>query len=1273
MTETPEEGTPGRIELVELQDEMRRSYLDYAMSVIVGRALPEVRDGLKPVHRRVLYAMYDGGYRPDRGFSKCSRIVGDVMGQYHPHGDTALYDTLVRLAQPWVMRAPLVDGQGNFGSPGNDPAAAMRYCIVGDTRVRTWDDGTVRIADIVPDAKPNSDNPIDLKVSGKNGNPVRASMLFHSGSHPTRRLTTREGYELTGTHNHPVLCLVSVAGVPTLLWKLLEEIEPGDVVVAAREEPEEWGTSTEFESKAALLAGAWVSEGFASEQRAGFNNTDPDYFQQVLDAYDTVVGGPRYVGKRRIKSGSLLYEIDVQDMRAFRSSRLAETIGLRSRAKVVPEFVWRGNLDLKATFLQSLFTGDGSCSALARGSVQISYSTRSSQLASDVQQLLLEFGVVSRLVRYVDGEHKLVISNRRDAWIFTTQIGLLGAKSEKLDRIIRGLPTLSRLLSSDHVPHLASFLRTHGAVDDVARHWLDRHNIDRLERWERDRYEILERITPEAAEVAYPLVDGRFYYATVVDVADAGVQPVYSLRVDSEDHAFITNGLISHNTECRMAPLAMEMVRDIEQDTVDFRPNYDGRSQEPVLLPSRFPNLLINGSAGIAVGMATNIPPHNLREVADGVQWALEHPDAPRDELLEALLERIKGPDFPTSGLIVGTRGIEDAYRTGRGSITMRAVVDVEEDSKGRTCLVITELPYQVNPDNLALKIAQLADSGKVQGIADVRDDSSSRTGRRLVVVLKRDAIARVVLNNLYKHTQLQDNFAANMLALVDDVPRTLSLDAIVTHWIAHQIEVIQRRTRFRLREAERQAHIYRGLVKALDALDEVIALIRRSQTTDEARDGLMDFLEIDEVQAQAILDMQLRRLAALERQKIIDHLAELEEQIRDLEDILANESRQRQIVSEELATIVDKYGDDRRTQIVPADGDLSMEDLIPDEDVVVTITRGGYAKRTKTDLYRLQKRGGKGVRGATLKGDDVVAHLFATTAHHWILFFTTAGRVYRTKAYHLPEAARDAKGGHVAGLLSFQPDEQIAQVLAIRDYEQAPYLVLATKRGYVKKSRLADYNSPRQAGLIAINFREDDDELIGAELVHAEDDLLLISRKGQSIRFRADDSQLRPMGRPTSGVTGMRFRAGDELLSMSVILAETVASGEPHYVFTVTDGGFAKKTDVQQYRRQGRGGLGIKAARLSDERGQLVAGLVVNDGDEVLAVRESGQVTRSAVAGVLPKGRDTMGLTFAKADGDPVVAIARNAERDVLEDEAEDTVSEASDSGPDETTAQES
>ncbi|WP_416954957.1 DNA gyrase subunit A [Nocardioides sp. T5] len=875
MTETPTGTGAGgfgfgddRIQPIELQTLMQQSYIDYAMTVIVGRALPDVRDGLKPVHRRILYAMYDGGYRPDRGFSKCSRVVGDVMGQYHPHGDTAIYDTMVRLAQPWVLRAPLINGQGNFGSPGNDSAAAMRY------------------------------------------------------------------------------------------------------------------------------------------------------------------------------------------------------------------------------------------------------------------------------------------------------------------------------------------------------------------------------------------------------------------------------------TECRMAPLAMEMVRDIDEDTVDFRPNYDGRSQEPTILPSRFPNLLVNGSAGIAVGMATNIPPHNLREVAEGAIWALEHPDASREELQDALVERIKGPDFPNGALIVGRQGIEQAYRTGRGSISQRAVVEIDEDAKGRVMLVISELPYMVNPDNLALKIAELADSGRIQGISDVRDDTSSRTGQRLVIILKRDAVARVVLNNLFKHTELQTNFSANMLALVDGVPRTLPIDQFISNWVTHQIEVIQRRTRFRLAEAEKRAHILRGLVKALDALDEVIALIRSSPDVDDARTGLMELLEVDEIQATAILDMQLRRLAALQRQKIIDDLAAIELQIADLEDILANEVRQRQIVSDELQEITDKYGDDRRTQIIAADGDLSMEDLIPDEDLVVSITRGGYAKRTRADQYRLQKRGGKGVRGATLRGDDVVQHFIATTNHHWLLFFTTAGRVYRTKAYNLPEAARDAKGGHVAGLLSFQPDEDIAQVLAIRDYEQAPYLVLATRTGLVKKTKLGDYNSPRQAGVIAINFREDDDELIGAELVNADDDILLVSRKGQAIRFQASDDQLRPMGRATGGVRGMKFKHDDDsVLSLSVIRAAQVAAEEAaearlveggeapqdieagdlpdvkeQYVFTITDGGYAKRSRITDYRTTNRGGVGIRAVKLTNEdRGGLVGAFIVEEGDEVLSITSGGQVVRSPIdTNFRATGRDSQGVKFVTPKkGDTVAVVARSVEARE-DEEVEEQASEA-------------
>jgi DNA gyrase subunit A len=1170
-----------RVRDVDLQTELERSYLDYAMSVIVGRALPDVRDGLKPVHRRVLYAMYDGGYRPDRGFSKCSRVVGDVMGQYHPHGDSAIYDTLVRLAQPWSLRYPLVDGQGNFGSPGNDPPAAMRYCVSGGTRVRLADGTTVRIADLVPDAPASSDHDIDVKLLDRNGEPVTASAFFHSGAHPTATVRTGRGYSLTGTGNHPVLCLVDVGGVPTLLWKLIEEIRPGDQVALSR------------------------VRGPLGPVGAGVKATLP---------------------------------ADLDDG--------------------VPEQVWRSGEADKAAFVAAVFGCDGCLDRLRRGEVQPSLTTRSAALAHDVQLLLLELGIVSTLGSE-DGRHTLAVRTRRDVAAFARVVGLPGAADVERDVWLADVAALpSRGWTRERVPGLARFLRRHGpsSAEDAA--WLDRHTIDRVDGWQDHGEQIRAHLRPDALAVAEPLVDGRFVFDEVLEVVPAGVQPVYSVRVDSDDHAFLTDGFVSHNTECRMAPLAMEMVRDIDQETVDFQPNYDGRASEPTILPARFPNLLVNGSAGIAVGMATNIPPHNLREVAAGVRWALENPQVPRAELLAALMDRISGPDFPTGALIVGRGGIEEAYRTGRGSVTMRAVVEVEEDSKGRTCLVVTALPYQVNPDNLAVKIAELVNSGKVTGIADIRDDTSSRTGQRLVVVLKRDAVPMVVRNNLYKHTQLQDTFGCNMVALVDGVPRTLSLDAFVRHWVTHQVEVIRRRTEFRLRKRQERLHIVRALLKAIDVIDEVIALIRASASAADAQLALMEFLDIDDVQARAILDLQLRRLAALERQELTDEHDTLVAEIADLSDILASDDRKRRIIRDELDDVVERFGDERRTRIVPAEGDLTDEDLIPRQDVVVTLTRGGYVKRTRADLYRSQRRGGKGVRGATLRGDDVVSTLLVTSTHHWLLFFTDQGRVYRVKAHQAPEAPRDGRGAHVANLLSMAGDESVAQVLAVETFTQMPYLVLATRAGYVKKTALTAYDTRLAGGIKAIAL-QDWDAVIGAHLLTADDDLLLVSRRGMAIRFRADDAALRPMGRDTRGVLGMRFRDGDELLSMSVLPADLDQDGT--YVFSVTDGGFAKRTPVADYRPQGRGGLGLKAARLTQARGGLVGALIVTEDDDVLAIRSSGSVTRSPVRDVRATGRDTMGVTFVDVPGDDaVVAISKVVEDDLGNGDGEEVGEDA-------------
>jgi len=817
MTEI-NDSTHDQIEIVDLNVEMQRSYLNYAMSVIVSRALPDVRDGLKPVHRRVIYAMYDGGYRPDRAFNKSARVVGEVMGQYHPHGDSAIYDTLVRLTQAWSLRYPLAQGQGNFGSPGNDSAAASRY------------------------------------------------------------------------------------------------------------------------------------------------------------------------------------------------------------------------------------------------------------------------------------------------------------------------------------------------------------------------------------------------------------------------------------TEVRMAQLAMEMVRDIDQETVDFTPNYDGKNLEPTVLPSRFPNLLVNGSSGIAVGMATNIPPHNLTEVAAGVQWALDHPDATREELLEALMERITGPDFPTGGQIVGRRGIQDAYRTGRGSVTMRAVTEITEDKRGRTIIAITQLPYQVNPDNLLERIAELVEQGKVGGIADLVDESSSRTGMRIVVVLKRDAVPKVVLNNLFKYTQLQDNFGANMLALVDGVPRTLTLDAFVTNWIEHQVEVIQRRTAYRLRIAEERVHILIGLLKAIDRIDEVIALIRASESASVAQAGLMKLLDIDEIQAQAILDMQLRKLAALERNELQTQHDKLMSEIADYKDILSNLTRQRSIVSEELADIVNKFGDERRTTIVADENDVTHEDLIAVEPIVVTLSADGYIKRTKAALYRSQKRGGRGVKGAALKQDDVVTNFFVTTTHHWILFFTNRGRVFRVKAYELTDTGRDARGQHVANLLSLAPEEQVVEVQDLRDYSQAKYLVLATRNGVIKKSRLTDYDSSRSTGLVAITLRDEDD-VVSAQLVNDEDDLLLVSKMGYSVRCHADDATLRPMGRTAGGVIGIRFKTdNDYLLKMEVATADS-------FVVTVTEGGWAKRTAIEEWNAKGRGTQGVRAMRLVEKRGGLAGALICAADDEIFAIASNGVVIRTRVDEIRAAGRDTMGVSFMKVgDDDQVVAVARSS-----------------------------
>jgi DNA gyrase subunit A len=1220
----------GNVEPRALEEEMRTAYLDYAMSVIVGRALPDVRDGLKPVHRRVLYAMNELGLGPTRSYAKCAKIVGEVMGNYHPHGDSAIYDTLVRMAQDFSMRYELVDGQGNFGSIDDDPAAAMRYCVAGDTRVRMGS-GTVRIDSLAPRAGGNSDTSVDIEVLDRLGRPVHASVLFHSGEHPTLRLRTAEGYELTGTPNHPVLCLVDMVGVPLLMWKLLEEIQPGERVLIHRGHT----TDRQLDERPrmlALLAGAFVSEGWFGDRRAGFNNVDRDFFDAVVEAYDMVVGGARYTTSRKIRSGSLCHELDVQNLTVLRASPLAELEGLTSEHKRVPEFVWSGNAAFKRVFLQALFEGDGSCSLLPRCTIQISYSTRSGELARGVQQLLLEFGVISRLSRSSRGEIRVVITNRRDGRLFAEQVGFLGAKQSKLEDALARIPATSRALSHDHVPHIAGYIRSEGGSTYAERDWLRRNNVDRIERWERSSAAILERISSqEVRDVVAPLVSGAYYYAKVASVEPAGVQPVYSLRVDSDDHSFLTNGFVSHNTEARLARIATEMLRDLDMDTVDFAPNYDGSRREPLVMPSRFPNLLVNGSSGIAVGMATNIPPHNLREVIGATIAYVDDPDMG----VEGLMRHVKGPDFPTGGIILGRAGIKDAYEKGRGRVRIQARVHIEPLKQGKEAIVVTELPFMVKKGGqggLIEKIAELVREKKIPEIADLEDHSDKR-GMRLVIELKRDAIPKVVLNKLYKHTPMQSTFGVNMVALVDNVPRTLDLRAMIHNYVAHQRDVIVRRTKHELSEKEARAHILEGLLTALEHLDEIIELIRGSRDRDSAREQLIARFELSAIQATAILDLRLSQLTALEADSIKQEHADVAERIAELRAILGDESRVLAVIKEELTEIAERFGDERRTEISHSEDEIDIEDLIADQQMVITITQSGYIKSLPLATYRQQQRGGRGVTGMDMKDGDFIEHLFVCSSHDYLLFFSNRGKVYRSKVYELPEAQRTAKGRALVNVLPLREGERIQAVVSTRDFSEAQFLVFATRNGTVKKTELEAYNTPIKAdGIIAINIR-DDDELLAVRAVDPDDEIIMVSRAGLTVRFAESDA--RAMGRDTTGVRGMDVGSAGRVIAMDV-------ARDDMDLLVVTENGYGKRTQIGHYRKTNRGAKGVKTIGLTEKKGGLAGALVVREHQELVFISVGGMVQRTSVAGISQQGRSATGVRVMNLkDDDLVSAVA--------------------------------
>ena len=1007
----------GNIRQILVEDEMRSSYLDYAMSVITARALPDVRDGLKPAQRRILVAMNDLNLAPNRGYRKCAKIAGDTSGNYHPHGEQVVYPTLVRMAQDWVMRYPLVDGQGNFGSIDGDAPAAMRYCVTGDTRVAT-PSGEVRIDSIVEGARPNSDHGISLDVLDHHGRTVNASRLFHSGDHPTLRLRTLEGYELTGTTNHPILCL----GSETPSWKLLDKIRPGHTVLISA--------------------------------RAGLE-----------------------------------------------------------RQKKSPQ-----------------------------------------------------------------------------------------------------------------------------------------HDIGHANRWEQGGTAILERIESEEAHRAIaPLVTGDFYFAEVESVIDAGIQPVYSLRVDTREHAFITNGFVSHNTEARLTPLAAEILADLEKQTVNYRPNYDETREEPVVLPSVVPNLLINGCSGIAVGMATEVPPHNLGEVCDAIVHVIDHSDATAADLHKI----VRGPDFPTGGLIHGHQGIRDCYLNGRGLIKMRARVQVEEGRAGRMSLVATEIPFQVNKSALLEKIADLVKDGKVQGISDLRDESD-REGMRIVIELKKDANPKVVLNQLFVHSPLQSTFGAIMLALVDNRPQILNLRQLVDQYLRHRQEVIRRRTEFDLAEAEKRAHILEGLKIALDHLDAVIALIRKAKDVETARAGLIAEFKLTEIQANAILEMRLSRLTGLERKKIEEEYLELIQLIEKLRSILANPKKILAIVRDEISKLKDKYGDARRTEIIHEEGDIDYEDTIEQKDMVITISHAGYVKRQEISSYRSQRRGGKGVIGARTKEEDYIEHLFVAGTHSYLLFLTDKGRCYWLKVHEVEQAGRMARGrplvNHLEGL---SREERVQAVVAVKEFDDKHYLVCATRKGLIKKTVLSAYGNPRRGGINAV-LLEEGDALFEAAITDGTQDIILAKRKGLAVRFH--EKEVRAMGRTAYGVKAVTLDdAEDEVVGMVGVRRQAT-------LLTVTEHGYGKRSEIGDYRVSHRGGKGIITIKTTDRNGQVVAVKEVVDGDELMIITRQGQLIRMPVKGISVLGRNTQGVRLvnlaAAGEGELLADTVAGVTRVVSEeDQAEGAV----------------
>jgi DNA gyrase subunit A len=1239
----------GNIKTVSIVEEMTTAYLDYSMSVIVSRALPDVRDGLKPVHRRVLYAMDQMGLQSTKQFRKCAGTVGEVLKSYHPHGDAAVYESLVRMAQPWAMRYPLVLGQGNFGSQDDDPPAAMRYCVTGDTLVVT-DKGLIPINQI---SQPGVED-VSVRVLSKDGNTNIASKWWDCGAFPTWRVRTQRGYEVTGTANHPLLVAVPHAsdGRVTLTWKTIAELAVGDYVVLDRssilwpEQPvdlhpyypsvlpksrvKQHTLPETLNEDMGFLLGALLAEGTFRDQAIEFTNAHGDFAEHFIQSWQRVFPTCRlHIFEREPvsygKKPFLQIQVVSQHVIAF-----IKALGLsgRSAQRQIPEAILRSPRHVAAAFLRGLFEGDGAVEKSGRSLLRLNLTASNRLMLRQVQTLLLRFGIVASLnndrTRQI---HRLLITGRDNLTLFANEIGFTSEVKSKALAAILSLHTGRALSRTDYVPYLAEYVRTYAARGQ--REWLSKHNFDRSDRLAAMLPRFAQTLPAVAVAEIENLACQHYLFERVESIEDTGEQPVYSVRVDSECHSFVANGFVNHNTEAKLAAIADELLRDIEKDTVDFKPNYDNQAMEPTVMPARLPNLLLNGSTGIAVGMATNIPPHNLVEICNGIIYLIDQPDASTDELSRI----VRGPDFPTGGIIHGREGIRNMYANGRGRILVRARTSIEESERGRMSIIVTELPYQVNKAELVKKIAEMTRDKKIDGIAEIRDESD-RQGMRVVIELKRDSMPDSVLNALYKYTAMQSAFNANMLALVDYQPRILTLKAFLQHYINHREIVITRRTRYELARAEARRHILEGLKIALDNLDAVISTIRESPSAEAALGNLMRQFSLSEEQGKAILDMRLARLAALERGKVEEELAEVLKNIHYYNMLLSDIAEIRKLIKADLQELKEKYGDERRSDIVDDEaGEFSDEDLIRNDEVVVTLTDKGYIKRLPSSTYRAQRRGGRGITGMTTREDDTVRHLLVAHSHDSLLFFTDRGRVFQLRVYELPDTGRTAKGEHLINLISIEQRERVTAIVYVPKGVSRDFMIVATRKGEVKKTAMGEFEVVRRSGLIAMDLEEDDD-LIGAKLAHADDDVLLITAFGKAIRFTVEE--LRSASRTSGGVRGIRLAKGDRVVSLNL----TPKNSE---LLIVNENGYGKRTPIDEYPRHSRGGGGVITSNVTDKTGPVATARVITDRDnDLMIISAGGVVIRTDVTSIRRAGRATQGVSVMNlGEGDKVVAVA--------------------------------